>query len=172
MARLGREAFLSILMLLQLVSQPFAAEAPAIAESSAGGDEVRLNQIQVIGTHNSYHIAPHQAVLDVIAKRSPELARSLDYTHRPLAEQFSRLGIRQIELDIFADPNGGLYAEPLVTKTVADAGPPHDPEGLLRKPGMKILHVQDIDYRTTALTLVERFVRFELGRRPTPVIAR
>ena len=42
-----------------------------------------------------------------------------------------------------------------MTRTVADAGPPHDPKGLLRKPGLKVLHVQDIDYRTTALTFVE-----------------
>ena len=120
--------------------------ASAVAE-----DDVRLNQIQVIGTHNSYHIAPNPSVMDVIARENPELAKSLDYTHQPLHDQLSRLGIRQIELDIFADPEGGLYAEP----RAGNEGLEHDPGGLLKKPGMKVLHVQDIDYRTRALTLVQ-----------------
>jgi hypothetical protein len=129
--------------------------ASAIAVAPVLGSEVRLNQIQVIGTHNSYHIAPHKAVLALITEKNPALAQSLDYTHRPLVDQFSRLGVRQIELDVFADPEGGLFADPAAVKLTADSERPHDPKGLLRKPGIKVLHVQDIDYRTTALTLVE-----------------
>src|SRR5215831_18080387 len=71
--------------------------------------EPRLNQIQVLGTHNSYHIAPVPAMLDLIGSTGRRRAEGLDYTHRPLAEQFSRLGIRQIEVDVFADPKGGLF---------------------------------------------------------------
>src|SRR5262249_35038943 len=80
----------------------------------------RLNQIQVIGTHNSYHVAPAPAVLEWIASTGRRRAEGLDYTHRPLAEQFSRLGIRQIELDVFADPKGGLFAEPSLRKILQD----------------------------------------------------
>lgn len=126
----------------------------AFALSPVFSDEIRLNQIQVIGTHNSYHVAAHKAVMKLIAQRSEKLARSLDYTHRPLPEQFEQLGIRQIELDVFADPEGGLYSEPSLAKNATGAAQ-HDPSGLLDEPGLKILHVQDIDYRTTALTLVE-----------------
>ena len=79
--------------------------------SAVAGDP-RLNQIQVIGTHNSYHIAPAPTVLGLIAAGGRRNAEALDYTHRPLAEQFSQLGIRQIELDVFADPKGGLFASP------------------------------------------------------------
>jgi hypothetical protein len=118
-------------------------------------DEIRLNQIQVIGTHNSYHIAPSREVLELLSKEHPELAQSLDYTHRPLSAQFSQLGIRQIELDIFADPEGGLYAKPLAVKLVDGAPPPNDPTDALKQPGLKVLHVQDIDYRTTTPTLIE-----------------
>jgi hypothetical protein len=65
-----------------------ALTANAIAQD-ANLDHLRLNQIQVIGTHNSYHIAQPKAVLDEIAKQNKQLAESLDYTHRPLREQFS-----------------------------------------------------------------------------------
>ena len=33
-------------------------------------------------------------------------------------------------------------------------GPENDPEGLLEEPGLKVLHVQDIDFRSTCLTFV------------------
>jgi hypothetical protein len=119
---------------------------------------IRLNQVQVIGTHNSYHLAPHDSLLTLMEKQRPELARTLQYSHRPLPEQFSILGIRQIELDLFADPQGGLYAEPRGNQIAAalglPTGPEHDPAGLLRQPGFKVLHVQDIDFRSTVLTFV------------------
>jgi hypothetical protein len=122
-------------------------------------DRVRINQAQVIGTHNSYHLRAHDSLLTPLAQRAPELALGLDYSHRPLPEQLSRLGIRQIELDCFADPKGGLYAEPRGPKFAAALGlppvPNHDPEHRLRAPGFKIMHAQDIDYFSTVLTLVE-----------------
>ncbi len=132
--------------------------------SIAGGlaladDGVRWNQIQVIGTHNSYHLAPLPAVRALIAAAGENQAKRLDYSHRSLAEQFSTQGVRQIELDVFYDPEGGRYAEPGARKILRglgrDPGPDPDANGVLRRPGMKVLHVQDIDYRTTAPTLVE-----------------
>ena len=95
-------------------------------------DDVRMNQVQVIGTHNSYHIAPAGAVLGVIGKIRSEWREALDYTHRPLPEQFGDLGVRQIELDVFADPEGGLYANP---RLAALSGGNGDPDGFLSKPG-------------------------------------
>ncbi len=122
-------------------------------------DELRVNQTQVIGTHNSYHVAPHPNVLNLIGATSRRQAEGLDYTHRPLAEQFSRLGIRQVELDVFADPNGGHFATPAARQILQtqhkDAGPDPDEGGKLRKPGLKVLHVPDIDYITTAPTFVD-----------------
>lgn len=121
--------------------------------------DVRLNEIQVIGTHNSYHEAPAPSVLKLIAGASPRSARSLDYTHRPLPDQFSKLGIRQIELDVFADPQGGLFANPSarqsLTKLGLDPGPDPNADGALAKPGFKVLHVPDIDYRTTVPTFIK-----------------
>ena len=58
--------------------------------------------------------------MDLIANRNRKTAQSLDYTHSPLQDQLCRLGIRQIELDIFADPLGGLYDEPQAEKIVGN----------------------------------------------------
>jgi hypothetical protein len=117
---------------------------------------IRLNQIQVIGSHNSYHLRAHDSLRKLLASRDPAAAQSLDYTHPPLADQFTRLGIRQIELDCFADPKGGLYAHPKGVEWAAKAGlppvPNQDPEGELQRPGFKVMHVPDIDYMTTVLT--------------------
>jgi hypothetical protein len=133
----------------------WAGSAPPLAWS----DEPRLNQIQVIGTHNSYHIVPAPAVLELVATSSRRQAEGLDYSHRPFAEQFSDLGIRQIELDVFADPKGGLFAEPTLRKMVKargkDPGPDPNADGQLRKPGLKVLHVQDVDFRTHGATFVD-----------------
>jgi Phosphoinositide phospholipase C, Ca2+-dependent len=127
-----------------------------LATATLHADDLRLNQIQVIGTHNSYHIVPPPAVMDLIASAGKERAASLDYTHRPLPEQFDKLGIRQIELDIYADPKGGLFAKPaargMVKKNGKDAGPDPNVNGILDKPGFKVLHVPDVDYLVTVPT--------------------
>jgi hypothetical protein len=109
-------------------------------------DCVRLNQIQVLGTHNSYHIAPMPPMLAVLGPR----ARDIEYTHRPLVEQLSQLGIRKFELDVFADPEGGRFATPAALRMVKGL----DAVGHeLRERGFKVLHTPDIDYRTTCTTL-------------------
>jgi hypothetical protein len=110
-------------------------------------DCVRLNEIQVLGTHNSYHVAPPPAILAMLGPQ----ATDIEYTHRPLTEQLSRLGIRQFELDVFADPDGGRFAAPAAIRIAAGLEPPGP---ALRKPGFKVLHTQDVDYRTTCETLV------------------
>ena len=109
-------------------------------------DCVRLNQIQLLGTHNSYHVAPPPSLLEALGSR----ARDIDYTHRPLVEQLSELGIRKVELDVFADPEGGRFAEPAAFRMVKGLQP-IGPE--LRQRGFKVLHTPDIDYRTTCVTL-------------------
>lgn len=128
--------------------------------SFLSADDVRLNQIQVIGTHNSYHIAPAPGIKSLIATIKSDLASSLDYTHRPLPEQFETLGIRQIELDVFADPKGGLFSRPSArTRGIGDVGPDPNENRVLDRPGFKVLHVQDIDFRTTVPTLEEALLQ-------------
>ena len=139
-------------------------------------DDLRLNQVQVIGTHNSYHVAADPAVMGLIAAVSDRLAEGLDYSHRPLAEQFGELNIRQIELDVFADPDGGLFARPMARKTLTAAGkdPGPDPNegGVLDPPGFKVLHVPDIDYRTTAPTFENALIQVRDWSRRIPIMCR
>jgi hypothetical protein len=132
-----------------------SAMSVAVAAIPAIAQELRLNQIQVIGTHNSYHIAPAPAIRDLITSLRKGWFESIDYTHRPLAEQFEQLKIRQIELDVFADPEGGLFASPAgrkLAKANGDLGPDPNADGTLSKPGFKVLHVQDVDFRSTVPT--------------------
>jgi hypothetical protein len=111
-------------------------------------DELRLNQIQVLGSHNSFHMIGDQAWLDLIGG----FAIVWGYDHPPLTEQFETQGIRQIELDVFYDPAGGLYASPYALRFVTN-----DPNARLLEleaPGFKVLHVQDVDYRSVCPTFV------------------
>jgi hypothetical protein len=142
-------AFLTVVLCLPLSS--LAADSASLDQS------VKMNQIQVIGTHNSYHagLAPSEAKL--MMDKNPKLYQALEYRHAPLDQQLSS-GVRQIELDIFADTEGGRFAHPGGPDAVAAAGlpkdPAFDPEGLMRKPGFKVMHVQDIDYRSTCRQLI------------------
>jgi hypothetical protein len=146
-----------------------AGLAVAMSGGTAAAGEPRLNEIQVIGTHNSYHIAPAPAIFDLVASAGRRRAEGLDYSHRPLDEQFSRLGIREIELDVFADPKGGLYAEPNLRKMVKnrgkDPGPDPAADGKLRKPGFKVLHVQDVDFRTHTPTFIDALKQIRMWSR-------
>ncbi len=118
---------------------------------------LRINQIQVIGTHNSYHagIAPSETKL--WAEKNPKLLAALDYRHPVLTTQLDA-GVRQLELDVYADPTGGLYSHPYGPKLVAQAGlpadPDFDPQHLMDRPGFKVMHVQDVDYRSNCQPFV------------------
>ncbi len=118
--------------------------------SAVAPDALRLNQIQVVGSHNSYHLLPPPA--EVLLRRSfiGSADEGLMYEHAPLPDQFSDQRVRQIELDVWLDAEGGRYANPLL-RQVAGTGP-YDPE--MEQPGIKTFHVQDVDYASTCLTLV------------------
>lgn len=113
-------------------------------------DALPMNRMQVVGTHNSYKqaiSAPEMARLALAAKAT---APTLDYSHPTLDAQLEA-GARQLELDLLYDPEGGRFADPLGRKLAKLTGadlPPWDPEPL-RRPGLKVMHVQDIDYRSS-----------------------
>lgn len=129
----------------------------ATAQQAAQDKIVHVNQIQVIGSHNSYHAGFAPSERKYLEMKSPKTLRSLDYHHAPLDDQLNS-GIRQVEIDIFSDPKGGRFAHPAIVKTIADAGlpadPDFDPNHEMDKPGFKVLHVQDLDERATCHTFV------------------
>jgi hypothetical protein len=111
---------------------------------------LRLDQIQVLASHNSYHGRPYEEVLAAIAPVDRAAALGLDYEHPPLPEQFD-LGARAIELDVYDDPEGGAYADPgLAVKVGVDV--PDDPA--MHEPGFKVIHQASIDTHSTCLTFV------------------
>jgi hypothetical protein len=112
---------------------------------------VRLNEIQVLGSHNSYHIQPRPALFAALVAFLPETI-AWEYTHLPLPDQFESFGIRQIELDVFYDPDGGLYSNRPVLELLGDE-PLAGPEMFF--PGLKTFHVQDVDFESTCHTFVE-----------------
>jgi Phosphoinositide phospholipase C, Ca2+-dependent len=122
-----------------------------LALSSASAQQLKLNEIQIVGTHNSYHsgISPNE--MENLRKINPRAAAALDYRHPSLETQLND-GVRQLEIDVYADTKGGLFANPKGPELAAKAGlpsdPPFDPMGIMLKPGFKVLHVQDIDYRS------------------------
>ncbi len=113
---------------------------------------VHLNQLQVLGTHNSYHIRPQEPLWSALLAFAP-IFHQWDYTHIPLDQQFETQGIRQIEIDVFADPAGGLYSIRHGLVAVNEDTDSHIPE--LLEPGFKVLHIQDLDFESTCLTFTD-----------------
>jgi hypothetical protein len=148
MFRTYRYVVLSFTAALTLGCCSSVAQSP----QPTGGSDLKLNEIQVIGTHNSYHAGIAASESKLWQAQHAEDFKGLDYRHLPLAQQFDA-GVRQIELDIYADSKGGRYAHPSGPLMVAAAhlppDPDFDPSGIMAKPGLKVMHVQDVDYRST-----------------------
>jgi len=72
------------------------ATSPATTAAPDPATLLRLNDIQVLGSHNSYHLRPIPVVFAAIGVVSQELADSIDYSHLPLTEQLDTYGIRQL----------------------------------------------------------------------------
>jgi hypothetical protein len=129
------------------------ASLAAPGASGAKGP-LRMNEIQVIGTHNSYHRelskAEHGA-FDAIFGGAPIYDALLAYSHASLPNQLRRQGARGMELDLYPDPGVGLYANPLLRQRLG-AGPLPNPEWT--RPGIKVLHTEDLDYNSTCIRLV------------------
>lgn len=155
------------------------ADLPMPAHRSAA--DPRLDQIQMVGTHNSYSLPVDPRVMDRYAPRLAALGRLvkmllparrratlheehpsgstdprllLGYVQPPLAQQLAA-GVRSVELDLHADPDGGRYADPLPYRELARRGM-RDllpiPGVALRRPGLKVFHVADLDFRSQCPT--------------------
>ena len=125
-----------------------AGRAAAAAAPRGIDDDVHLNEIQVVGSHNSYKkmiSPPEDKLRRSVIKEGADL---MEYQHEPLATQFQSRKVRQVEIDVYLDTAGGLYKSPLI-RGAAGVGP-YDPK--MDLPGIKVLHIQDVDYATTCLT--------------------
>lgn len=114
-----------------------------------------INQLQVLGSHNSYRLRTFDPLLQYIYDNPPIIPGGFnpddwDYTHVPLDVQFETYNIRSIELDVYYDPNGGLFYNRI--GNIVLGLDPASGEPALLEPGLKILHFPDVDYLTNYLT--------------------
>lgn len=123
--------------------------------NSSGQDssgKISLNQIQVIGSHNSYKIGIDKPLLNYLADKNSS-SMGLEYEHILLSEQLN-LGLRGLELDVYHDPEGGYYTNPKgleIVKSLGAEAQPFDVEKKLQMPGLKVFHIQEIDFRSHQL---------------------
>lgn len=143
--------------------------APALASAPAEvTGPVRMNEVQVMATHNSYHqelSGPEQTAFDIATFDYGRYGDRLAYSHVPLPEQLGRQAVRGVELDLYPDPAGGLYEKPLIHR-LTGGGSLGDPQW--REPGIKALHIADLDYRTNCVlfTACLRGIRDWSARNP------
>ena len=127
-------------------------------ECAAQADELRLNEVQLLGSHNSYRQATYQPMYDWVLNLGWLLPPSYnplewDYDHLPLTTQFDEYGIRAIELDVYHDPNGGRYYLRKGHQFINETDTSYIPA--LEQPGFKVLHIPDFDYNTHHHTFVD-----------------
>ncbi|WP_312161405.1 Ca2+-dependent phosphoinositide-specific phospholipase C [Phenylobacterium sp.] len=166
-------------LMTSLAALAFASAASA---APAPGDDLKLNQIQVVGTHNSYSQPADprvfsvmkpliQPTLDGMMKMMPpamaarfadehpnplaaDLQAGLEYVHPPIEMQL-RAGLRSLEFDLNVDHEGGRFSDPLAYRLLREKGA-RDLAPLysdaLKEPGLKTLHAADIDFRSSCPT--------------------
>jgi hypothetical protein len=132
-----------------------AADAAAAGPGCARAwmdENLHLNDIVTIGTHNSYKAAIPDRIMALIRMGARTEAQGLDYSHLPLTDQLKD-GARAIEIDVVYDPDGGLFAHPAGAAMTGEALS-DDYVATMSKPGFKVMHVQDIDFHAVCITFI------------------
>jgi hypothetical protein len=127
--------------------------AALLAAAAPNEQPLRLNDMTAVGTHNSYkRVIPTDEFAAMLAAAGQPVL-GLDYAHRTLIDQLDH-GARQLELDVVRDPEGGRFAHP---KTALGHGANLPPafDVAMAKPGYKVMHMPDIDFRSSCLAFVE-----------------
>lgn len=130
---------------------PAAALVLAAFAAHAQSDTTKINRLQVIGSHNSYRRAIEPELMKVLkVKDTANRLQHIEYDHIPIADQLN-MGLRNLEIDIYPDSKGGRYAHPKGLD-MATGLEQYDPNGEMKKPGFKVFHMPDIDFRTWEYT--------------------
>ena len=80
----------------------------AIPLLCASNERLRMNEIQFIGSHNSYKQQMPTLYFWLLRLIDGEGAKALEYWHPPIADQLE-LGLRKLELDFFYDAVSGEF---------------------------------------------------------------
>jgi hypothetical protein len=150
-------AFVACLLLVaSCKKEPKAGEGP-VTYDNGPTDSLKINQIQVIASHNSYHLKTNDSIFNWMTKAmalgllpSQYDPRGIDYWHLPLEQQFNDYNVRGIELDIYNDPQGGNF---YYRQGMSMVGLDNDSHvEALKQPGFKIVHIPDFDFNTSYFT--------------------
>jgi len=129
-----------------------------------------MNQVQVLGSHNSYHVGIDPELFTFLRQKYGERMDGLYYSHLPIEQQLDR-GLRSLEIDVVYDPHGGLYAHPAGLEIEKQNHLPsreYDPQGLMNKPGLKVIHVPDIDFRSNVYTFQQELTLLKMWSNAHP----
>jgi hypothetical protein len=148
----------------ELFSSSAPAKAHAVITPSARGCDahcdakwmdanLRLDQMQVVGTAESYKQRPNNALMRLIRMGGRKGAEALDYEQPSLDAQLDN-DVRALQFDVAYDPSGGAYRNPAGASMAMDLLADDYVEAM-RKPGFKVIHVLDIDYRSSCLALTD-----------------
>jgi hypothetical protein len=143
----------------------FPSSGPASAQSSLAAARacddrcspawmdanLRLDQVQVVGTSESYKQKPDRALMMLIRMGGKKDAEALDYGLPSLEAQLDN-DVRALRFDVAYDPEGGLFKNPAGANMAMDLVS-DDYIAAMKKPGFKVIHVLDIDYRSSCLAL-------------------
>jgi hypothetical protein len=113
--------------------------------SSIQAKEISLNEIQMIGSHNSYKQALNPKVLALITKENAKKAAQINYSHPSLVKQL-QLGLRHFEIDIVKDKFGGKFSYPKAEALIKQTILTPEERKQLDKPGFKVMHIPDLDF--------------------------
>ncbi len=125
---------------------------------SAQGGDMKINDIQIIASHNSYRKKTYRPIFRWVIFFRPLIPkqydpRSWDYSHVPIPEQLENYRVRGLELDIYYDPQGGHYYKRKGNWLVFQSAKSQNTE--LQNPGFKLIHIPDIDYNSHYTTFKE-----------------
>lgn len=112
---------------------------------------LRLDQLQVVATAESYKQRPDKALMNLIRMGGKKGVEALDYGQAPLAAQLDD-DVRGLQFDVAYDPKGGAYKNPAGASMAMELLP-DDYLKEMAKPGFKVIHVLDVDYRSSCLAL-------------------
>ncbi len=136
------KTFFSILLL---------AAFPVLTQNDP--NNLPINKIQVIGSHNSYKKAIEPSLFKLFMQKDSANASKIDYEHIAIDKQLD-LGLCNLEIDVYADEKGGRFAHPKGLDMVKKQSP-YNADGVMDKPGFKVLHIPDLDFRTQFSTLAD-----------------
>ena len=121
------------------------------AFSAPADPGLKLNQIQIVGTAESYKLAPSAQMLSLIRMGGKKDAEALDFTQPPITDQLDA-GARALSFDVVFDPQGGLFKNP-AGASMADELLDKDYVAAMSQPGFKVMHVPDVDFKSSCMML-------------------